>query len=208
MAEGAPPKIVVLAEHETNEELSEDEQFFIAYLRSLGADLTNGTAGGDGATGREVSTKTREAISKANKTWQTPEAKARIAQSLREYYARPENAGKQRARALQKTTEAASAAQKRRYADPAERVKASVLAKQRFADPAARQAMSDQRKGKPQPHKCKPVVDQFGNVYLSVKAAAYTLGMRPSAISDVLRGVRSDTRGYKFMYYTPLSIGA
>lgn len=51
---------------ESFEATVEEEKFLIVYLRSLGANLTNLTAGGEGALGRKLSAAAKEKISKAN----------------------------------------------------------------------------------------------------------------------------------------------
>ena len=56
---GLKPEVVVL-EETSSAEWQEDEMFWIAYLKGLGADLTNATAGGDGL--HDPSPETREKI--------------------------------------------------------------------------------------------------------------------------------------------------
>ena len=81
---GLKPEVVVL-EETSSAEWQEDEMFWIAYLKGLGADLTNATAGGDGL--HEPSPETREKIGAAGrgkrKTF-TPEHRAKIAAANRE----------------------------------------------------------------------------------------------------------------------------
>lgn len=45
---GLEPEAVIIKEHAAPGDLDEAERFWIAYLRCIGADLTNATAGGDG----------------------------------------------------------------------------------------------------------------------------------------------------------------
>ncbi len=56
----------IIEKHETAEEMREAEIFFIAYLKSLGAQLYNQTDGGEGCNGRVVSQVTRDKISKSH----------------------------------------------------------------------------------------------------------------------------------------------
>jgi group I intron endonuclease len=46
----------------------------------------------------------------------------------------------------------------------------------------------------------RPIIDQYGNVYSSIKAAAQQLGVKPSNISAVLSGARKIVKGFQFSY--------
>ncbi|MGH9024078.1 MAG: NUMOD3 domain-containing DNA-binding protein, partial [Acidimicrobiia bacterium] len=61
------PEIEVLEEYDRPEDLPEAERFWIAYYRSLGCRLTNLTNGGDGASGRTLTSDARARIAAANK---------------------------------------------------------------------------------------------------------------------------------------------
>jgi hypothetical protein len=61
------PEFSILHEAATKEELGELEKYYISLHKSLGADLTNLTNGGDGNVGWTPSEQTREKISEAHK---------------------------------------------------------------------------------------------------------------------------------------------
>lgn len=87
---------------------SEREQFWIAYFRSLGCDLTNQTIGGEGVPGRKHTVESRAKMSRIAKIAQAdpvarqrkseaakrmhadPQTKARIVQGIRSAFQRPE----------------------------------------------------------------------------------------------------------------------
>lgn len=72
---GQKAEVYVIEKYDTPEELPQAEIEMIAYYRYVGCDLTNGTYGGDGATGRIVSEETRKKVSIANTgKKQSPEA--------------------------------------------------------------------------------------------------------------------------------------
>lgn len=56
------PELVVLEEIQAGENWIEAEMFWIAYLKSLGANLTNSTAGGEGVCKLEISEETRQRL--------------------------------------------------------------------------------------------------------------------------------------------------
>jgi hypothetical protein len=64
---GLKPEVEVLEGHETAEALVEAEKHFIAYFRSIGCNLTNVTAGGDGTWGTTKSPETRLKMSLAHR---------------------------------------------------------------------------------------------------------------------------------------------
>lgn len=206
-AVGAKPQIKVLETFDSAEPLAECEQFYISYLRSLGARLTNLTDGGDGVPGRKVSIEERKRISESNKVWQTEAARKQISDRLKEYYKDPaararlsENAKRQFTdpESRKKAGEKSAA----RFNDPAFRKKMSDSQKKRFADPEERARLSAQRKGVPNPKKCRPVVDQFGRVYPSIKAAAAALSVSTAAVSKSLARYHCRIKGFKFTYFT------
>jgi hypothetical protein len=46
----------------------------------------------------------------------------------------------------------------------------------------------------------QPFTDQFGNTYLCIRHTAEILGLDSSAVSRVLKGKMSQTKGYRFKY--------
>lgn len=86
-AEGLRPDVEIL-EATTLEALNDSEQFWIAYFRALGCDLTNHTAGGDGMVGFVHREETKAKIAATKKgTYPTAEhlAKNRAAQIGRKH---------------------------------------------------------------------------------------------------------------------------
>lgn len=63
LAQDKQPEIIVLEEHSTKEELNESEQFWIAYYKGLGVNLTNATAGGEGSLGHYPSSESKQKMS-------------------------------------------------------------------------------------------------------------------------------------------------
>lgn len=61
--------IIILESTETPEELDSREIYWIAEYKARGANLTNGTDGGEGALGREVSEQTKELMSQKRKEY-------------------------------------------------------------------------------------------------------------------------------------------
>jgi len=69
-AKGLTPTLDVIEENVID--FSRRERFWIAYFRSLGARLTNGTEGGEGMLGHRMSGRTKKALSEAWKRKPTP----------------------------------------------------------------------------------------------------------------------------------------
>lgn len=65
-ADGMKPEIVILETTITKDALVEAEQFYIAYFRFIGCNLTNLTCGGDGKVGWRMPQSTRDKIAKAH----------------------------------------------------------------------------------------------------------------------------------------------
>lgn len=62
LAAGLRPEIAELERADSEKGAHEVEEFFVRYLRAIGADLVNETHGGPGSNGRPVSDDTRRAI--------------------------------------------------------------------------------------------------------------------------------------------------
>lgn len=70
---GLKPNLEFIGECDSNEEVNQAEIVLIAYLKSLGANLTNGTPGGDGRTkGSVTSEETKRKMSLARKGKKKP----------------------------------------------------------------------------------------------------------------------------------------
>ena len=160
---GIRPIIKVLVETETKEALFEEEMFMISYLRSLGVRLLNLTDGGEGSIGRKTKDSTRQLISAAR----------------RRNHADPE---------MRKVYDEARA---KVMADPVTRQKISTSSKKRWASPEERRKQAERKKGCRQYHFEKAVVDQDGNIYPSITAAAKQTGIPRTTLNGYLKG-----RGY------------
>lgn len=86
-AKGHKPSTSVLAEAKDQAELDQLEMDHIAFSRKAGLRLTNGSAGGAGPWGREVSTETREKLSEAQRgvprKKKSPEEKQHLSQVMK-----------------------------------------------------------------------------------------------------------------------------
>ena len=89
------------------------------------------------------------------------------------------------------------------------RARMSAAAKKRPVHPNAYIALSKRFKGTKQDpefakrrtaHLKKPVVDQFGHRYESIKAAERFLDLSSGSISRVISGIRSHAKGYTFRF--------
>ncbi len=49
----------------------------------------------------------------------------------------------------------------------------------------------------------RPVIDQYGKVYLSLQEAAAAIGVKPSNISAIVHGKQRSAMGYIFKFYVP-----
>lgn len=70
LSSGQKSEMIILEEYESAQELPEAEIFAIAYFKSIGCNLTNGTDGGDGGspmTGKRHSEETKTKISTSHK---------------------------------------------------------------------------------------------------------------------------------------------
>lgn len=86
LSNGQKAEIIILEEYQSAQELPEAEIDAIAYFRSIGCDLTNGTDGGDGGapmTGKTHSKETRNKISLSQKS-ASEEFKNKRAKRLKE----------------------------------------------------------------------------------------------------------------------------
>lgn len=80
------------------ENWAEAEQFWIAYFRMIGADLTNQTTGGEGVPGLSISEETRRKMSEVQKLAQRePETARKKSVALKHRYADPEYSAKHKA---------------------------------------------------------------------------------------------------------------
>lgn len=202
--DGLAPEIIELERAATRSDLAAAEQFQIAYWRFVGADLTNLTIGGEGASGRRVDAALRAKLSAAARRTLavSPESRTRAAASLKARHANdPAMKARFVARCLSATVGDAKwmkriTEKNRQLArDPswlertaaANRAKASDptwIAKVRAA--AARSA--------------RPIVDQHGTRYASAGDAARTLGLSPGNVALVAQGRRRHAGGYVFRY--------
>jgi len=67
LAAGRKPQLEAIAATTTEAALNDLELYYIAHFRALGFPLTNGTDGGDGATGRHFSAEVRRKIGDSNR---------------------------------------------------------------------------------------------------------------------------------------------
>lgn len=89
LRDGLEPEIFEI--ESVQEDWIEQEQFWIAYFRYIGARLTNGTIGGEGTPGRKASAETLAKMSEISKrTQMVPSVRAKKSESMRRNHADPE----------------------------------------------------------------------------------------------------------------------
>lgn len=139
------PAVVIL---EKASNWSDSEQFWIAYLKSLGANLTNATIGGEGVSGYEYTDSVRKKMSDVRKEYfKIPGKKEAHGLSVKEFFNTPgarerhsEISKKQfsSAEARRKT----GAAVKKAFESELTKAKHSAARRKYFEDPAAREKQS------------------------------------------------------------------
>jgi len=81
-SKGLNPTLIALDSKPTEQEALDEEVFLISYFRYLGADLTNGTDGGEGISGHKHSLETRNKMSKSRIGHITsPETRRKLSES-------------------------------------------------------------------------------------------------------------------------------
>jgi hypothetical protein len=221
LAAGVKPRLDVLQSALDPQELNALEQLWIKTYREKGANLTNHTDGGEGAVGLRMSDETRKKMSEAHKN--SPH-RERVLKALHK------GAKAAAGRLSAERSASAAAWNERRWADPAAheqmsakmagrvfsletRAKQSVAQRKRFKDPAQKAALararamatnyswSEERKLAQARNRGRgPFVDQYGNRYESVRAAARALNIDSSHLCKVLSGQRPHAKGYRFRY--------
>jgi hypothetical protein len=80
--------IIIIEETQTPEELDAKEIYWIAEYKTRGAKLTNGTDGGEGALGREVTNETKEKLRQKRQDFHTknPEVSKKLGESQRKQH--------------------------------------------------------------------------------------------------------------------------
>lgn len=197
---GLDYEITVIEECLEANELSASEQFWIAYFKSLGCNLTNATAGGDGAVGYRHTAEAKSKMSALAKkrTYGPVSEVARknmiAAQQNRSAETRARISAAKKGHAVRPETRAKIAAKNTGWTPtPQMRVKMSTALKRRWANSHARAVMATKRDG-------KPFKDESGRIYYSQGDAARALGVFRESISACLRGKLKTTGGHSFAY--------
>lgn len=86
--DGVEPEIFEI--DRAGEDWAEQEQFWIAYFRYIGCNLTNQTIGGEGSPGLKRSAEDCAKLSERSRRMQTPEFRARKSESAKRFHADPE----------------------------------------------------------------------------------------------------------------------
>lgn len=220
LAAGLRPEIEIL-EIVAAEDLNQAEEFWIGYLRFVGARLTNHTSGGDGVRGHRwsveqkarvagkqrgkiISAETRAKISAANTGRKhSPETRMRMAE-------------RHRGKTLSEEARAKISAKmtgRKRPPDVVARVAAAVKAALAARGPRRPKEKPpsgpDQRKGPctearrlavSRAKGGRPFVDQNGVVYGTLAEATKATGVPRSLICKVLHGERKQSKGYTFRW--------
>lgn len=185
--EGVEPDTTTLEILEDPGLLLEREKFWIETWQKLNPKLTNvpTTQLGSHFKGRVISEQQRQRLRKqALRRWKDPRERERA--SL-----------KQRGRVFtEEHKQKVSEGQKRRFQNEVER----RVAAERLASVRPVRLSDESRMKLARDRGAKPFLDQFGNLYESVREAGRVLGLDSSTISKVLKGKLGQTHGYVFKY--------
>lgn len=179
LKENIKPEIHLLDSLPSWEDACKSEIQTIKELREIGYRLVNGTDGGEGSVGFK----------------HTEESKAKLSAAMKGKQTR---LGKQHS---DETKTKISAAHTGRKHTAEARQNMSAAGKGRKFSEDHRKKISAAHKDKLSPWLFKPIIDQNGAIYPSLKEAARILGLHKSNISEVLRGIRKHAGGFKFQYY-------
>jgi hypothetical protein len=183
---GLKPEVEILEADPAD--LAAAEQFWIAYFRFVGCNLTNHTAGGEGVSGWSPSEETRRKISAARKGRpgqpHTEEHKQRMSALLSGRVRGPMGAefSAKMSRALKGRPKSRA---------HAEAIGAALLGRSKTT--AERLALSRALGG-------RPFVDENGTRYETLGEASRALGVNVGQISQVLRGLNRHAKGHRFTF--------
>ena len=219
---GLRPTVEVLERCHSAEVLGDRERYWIALARERGESLTNITDGGDGGVPGWVPTEeTRHKFKQRRNVWRgrkhTEESKRLMSLNCQRAWQSPELRAAQSARRKGKTLSdaqraAASEATKRCWMRPEYRSRraATLASSVKWKDGHARRsaALTGRKRDAVvvaaiAAKRRQPVIDQFGNIYPSLKGAAHSLGVSAATMSAVVNGHRAHTHGYVFRLHVP-----